>query len=109
MNRLNTTNEGGLSSRNTTMGTNTSRRKTLNKKDDTTKGPKRNTIGAVKKGLRPSKSMGKLLDKPTLKKASNPEDDKKHDEIEEMKKMLNNIKIQEKEPKPEAEKKKWKK
>ena len=105
LNRLNTTNEGGLSSRNTTMGTNTSKRKTLNKKDDTTKGPKRNTIGAVKKGLKQSKSMGKLFNKPTLKKASNPEDDKKHDEIEEMKKMLNNIKIQEKEPKPEAEKK----
>ena len=105
LNRLNTTNEGGLSSRNTTMGTNTSRRKTLTKKEDTTKGPKRNTIGAVKKGLRSSKSMGKLLNKPTLKKASNPGDDKKHDEIEEMKKMLNNIKIREKEPKPEAEKK----
>ena len=104
LNRLNTTTEGGLSSRNTTMGTNTSRRKTLTKKEDTTKGPKRNTIGAVKKGLRSSKSMGKLLNKPTLKKASNPGDDKKHDEIEEMKKMLNNIKIQEKEPKPEAEK-----
>jgi len=104
LNRLNTTTEGGLSSRNTTMGTNTSRRKTLTKKEDTTKGPKRNTIGAVKKGLRQSKSMGKLLNKPTLKKASNPGDDKKHDEIEEMKKMLNNIKIQEKEPKPEAEK-----
>jgi len=102
LNRLNTTNEGGLSSRNTTMGTNTSRRKTLTKKEDTTKGPKRNTLGAVKKGMRPSKSMGKLLNKPTLKKASNP-DDKKNDEIEEMKKMLNNIRIQE--PKPEAEKK----
>jgi hypothetical protein len=105
LNRLNTTNEGGLSSRNTTMGTNTSRKKILNKKEDTTKGPKRNTIGAVKKGIKPSKSMGKLLNKPTLKKASNSGDDKKHDEIEEMKKMLNNIKIQEKEPKPEAEKK----
>jgi hypothetical protein len=86
------------------MGTNTSRRKTLTKKEDTTKGPKRNTIGAVKKGLRPAKSMGKLLNKPTLKKASNPEEDKKHDEIEEMKRILNNIKIQEK-PKPEVEKK----
>ena len=102
MNRLNTTNEGGLSSRNTTMGTNTSRRKTLTKKEDTSKGPKRNTVGGAKKGLRPSKSMGKLLNKPTLKKASNP-DDNKNNEIEEMKKMLNNIKIQEKEPKPEAE------
>ena len=105
MNRLNTTNEGGLSSRNTTMGTNTSRRKILTKKEDTTKGPKRNTLGDVKKGIKSSKSMGKLLNKLTLKKASNPKDDKKNDEIEEMKRILNNIKIQEKEPKTEDEKK----
>ena len=54
--------------------------------------------------------MGKLLNKPTLKKASNPSDDNKKKEIEEMQKMLNNIKIQkvetEEEKKEEEEEKK---
>ena len=45
--------------------------------------------------------MGKLLNKPTLKKAGKEEDDNKKKEIEEMQKMLNNIKIQNKEPEME--------
>ena len=97
-------------SRNTTR-INSTRRKTItNKKEGpATEAPRRNTISG-KKVLKPSRSMGKLLNKPTLKKASNPSDDNKKKEIEEMQKMLNNIKIQkvetEEEKKEEEEEKK---
>ena len=54
--------------------------------------PKRNTIGGtmVKKHMRTSKSMGRLTNKPSLKK-----NDKKKKE-KEMQKMVNNIKIENK-------------
>ena len=98
--RLNT--DTGEMSRNT-IGANNSRRKTLGKKDtQATEPPRRNTIGG-KKGLKPSRSMGKLLNKPTLKKASSGDNKKK--EIEEMQKMVNNIKIQNKDLEKEEEKK----
>lgn len=99
--RLNT--EKNDSSRNT-IGVNHIRRKSLGNKKVTqaSEAPRRNTIGGVgKKSLKTSRSMGKLLNKPTLKKASNPDDEKKKKEIEEMKKMLNNIKIQNKDEETE--------
>ena len=96
--RLNT--EGGDSNRNTTGTNNIKKKNNINKKE--VHGSKRNnSIGVVKKTLRTSKSMGKLLNKPTLKKAGKEEDDNKKKEIEEMQKMLNNIKIQNKEPEME--------
>lgn len=81
-----------------TIGVNNIRRKTLGKKDNAaTEIKRRNTIGAgTKKTLKPSRSMGKLLNKPTLKKANQTNETKKK-EIEEMQEMLNNIKIQNKE------------
>ena len=56
--------------------------------------PKRNTIGGLslnKKGLRPSKSMGRLNNKPSLKKTN------KRKDAEEIQKMVNNITIENKE------------
>jgi hypothetical protein len=102
--RLNT--EKSDTSRNT-IGANHMRRKSLGIKKDTqpSEAHRRNTIGgARKKSLKPSRSMGKLLNKPTLKKASNPDDEKKKKEIEEMQKMVNNIKIQNKDEELEKEK-----
>ena len=84
-----------------TIGVNNIRRKTIGGKKDShaTEPPRRNTISGSKKGLKPSRSMGKLLNKPTLKKISNNDNDNdnKKKEIEEMQKMVNNIKIQNKE------------
>ena len=102
--RLNT--EKNETSRNT-MGVNNIRRKTLGGKKDNqgTAPPRRNTVGGVSKNLRPSKSMGKLTNKPSLKKASNSHNDEnKKKEIEEMQKMVNNIKIQNKDTEAEKEK-----
>ena len=64
--------------------------------------PGRNTIGGLgvgKKTLRTSKSMGRLNNKPSLKKPSI-----KKKEIEEIQKMVNNIKIENKEEEEEQEK-----
>ena len=66
--------------------------------------PQRNTIGGnigiSKKPLRTSKSMGRLNNKPSLKKHSIKKKD-----IEEMQKMVNNIKIENKEDIKEEEEK----
>ena len=82
-----------------TIGINNIRRKSIGNKKDTpaTETKRRNTIGGggAKKSLKQSKSMGKLFNKPTLKKA-NAGDDNKKKEIEEMQKIVNNIKIQNK-------------
>ena len=60
--------------------------------------PRRNTLGPlIKKHIRGSKSMGRLTGKPTLKKAINENNKKK----EEVQKMVNSIKIENKEPKEE--------
>ena len=92
-----------------TIGVNNIRRKTIGGKKDShaTEPPRRNTISGSKKGLKPSRSMGKLLNKPTLKKISNNDNDNdnKKKEIEEMQKMVNNIKIQNKEEEKEEEQK----
>ena len=100
--RLNTeTGRGGIS-RNT-IGVNNIRRKSIGKKDNqASEAQRRNTIGG-KRSLKPSRSMGKLLNKPTLKKASGTDNKKK--EIEEMQKMVNNIKIQNIDNEKEEEKK----
>ena len=106
--RLNT--EKNEISRNT-IGINNTRRKTIGNKKDApvTEAPRRNTISG-KKSLKPSKSMGKLRNKPTLKKASgsNDNDNNKKKEIQEMQQLVNNIKIQnkndEKDEKNEKEK-----
>ena len=98
--RLNT--EKNEVSRNT-LGINNIRRKTIGGKKDTqaNEAPRRNTIGG-KKSLRPSKSMGKLSNKPSLKKISNTDNNKKK-EIEEIQKMVNNIKIENKNDEKEEE------
>ena len=60
--------------------------------------PRRNTIGGLalnKKGLRPSKSMGRLINKPSLKKPNKKKD------AEEIQKMVNNITIENKEEEEE--------
>ena len=104
--RLNT--EKNEISRNTT-GVNNIRRKALGgKKDNQETAPaRRNTVGGGSKSLRPSKSMGKLTNKPSLKKTSNSHNDEnKKKEIEEMQKMVNNIKIQNKDSEIENEKEK---
>ena len=100
--RLNT--ETNDVSRNTT-GINHTRRKSMGKKDaPATELKRRNTVGpSRKKTLKQSKSMGKLFNKPTLKKASGIDNKKK--EIEEMQKMVNNIKIQNKDENEKEEKK----
>ena len=100
--RLNT--ETNDVSRNTT-GINHTRRKSMGKKDaPATELKRRNTVGpSSKKTLKQSKSMGKLFNKPTLKKASGIDNKKK--EIEEMQKMVNNIKIQNKDENEKEEKK----
>ena len=61
--------------------------------------PRRNTIGGLainKKTLRPSKSMGRLNNKPSLKKTSKKKD------IDEIQKMVNNVKIDDKEDEEEV-------
>ena len=100
--RLNT--ETNDISRNT-IGINNTRRKSMGKKEaPPTELKRRNTVGpSSKKTLKQSKSMGKLLNKPTLKKASGIDNKKK--EIEEMQKMVNNIKIQNKDENEKEEKK----
>jgi hypothetical protein len=100
--RLNTDATSDIS-RNTT---NLSRRRTItNKKDEpSTEVRRRNTVG-TKRTLKESKSMGKLTNKPTLKKASaTASDNNKKKEIEEMQKIVNNITIKNKEEEPEKEK-----
>ena len=95
-----------------TMTTSMTRRRTINKKEEpSTEAPRRNTIGS-KRSLKQSKSMGKLLNKPTLKKpsATTSDNNKKKEKekakaTEEMQKMFNNIKIESKEE-PEKEKEK---
>ena len=95
-----------------TMTTSMTRRRTINKKEEPPSEKYINNIGknakneyfGSKRSLKQSKSMGKLLNKPTLKKpsATTSDNNKKKEKekakaTEEMQKMFNNIKIESKE------------